>query len=237
MLLFDVLVAAHIVTGTVGLIALWVPVVGRKGSPTHRKWGLLFSHALLLTGLIAIGISLCSLYAPLETHPFADDAQLVRAVFGWMMLYLSVLTVMLVSYGRWCVQNRAAHHRNRTPINFSLQALTFMTAVICAWQGWLVNEPLLPAMAIVGVAAAVLNTRFILTARPVPGAWLVHHSRGVVGAGISVYTAFLAFGAVNTMPALAFSPLVWATPTVLGVSFLLYHQFRIHPPLRARRAA
>jgi hypothetical protein len=237
MLLFDVLVAAHIITGTVGLIALWVPVVGRKGSVRHRAWGQLFSYALLATGVIAVGISLCTLYAPLETHPFSDDARHVRAVFGWMMLYLSVLTIMLVSYGRWCVRNRNAHQRNRTPLNFTLQALTLVTAVNCAWQGWLIGEPLLPAMAIVGVAAAVLNTRYILSSRPEQKAWLIHHSRGLVGAGISVYTAFLAFGAVNTMPALAFSPLVWATPTVLGVTYLLYHQFRLHPPLRRRGAA
>jgi len=237
MLLFDVLVAAHIITGTVGLIALWVPVVARKGSARHRAWGQLFSHALLVTGVIAVGISLCTLYAPLETHPFSDDARHVRAVFGWMMLYLSVLTVMLVSYGRWCVRNRNAHQRNRTPMNFMLQGLTLVTAVNCAWQGWLVGEPLLPAMAIVGIAAAVLNTRYILSNEPEQKAWLIHHSRGLVGAGISVYTAFLAFGAVNTMPALAFSPLVWATPTVLGVTYLLYHQFRLHPPLRRRRGA
>ena len=33
--LFESLVVAHVITGSVGLIAVWVPIVGRKGSETH----------------------------------------------------------------------------------------------------------------------------------------------------------------------------------------------------------
>ncbi|MEM6710257.1 MAG: hypothetical protein AAF648_15865, partial [Pseudomonadota bacterium] len=87
--------------------------------------------------------------------------------------------------------------------------------------------PLLAAMAIVGVAAGILNTRFILTDRPTPTEWLIQHTRGLVGAGISVYTAFLAFGAVNLLPAAALNPILWATPCTLGIAYLLYHQYRI----------
>jgi len=70
---FDTLVALHIVSGTVGLITLWVPIIGKKGSPTHRRWGRIFAHALLITGILAIGISVVTLLYPLETHPFSDD--------------------------------------------------------------------------------------------------------------------------------------------------------------------
>jgi len=235
MFLFDLLVWAHIVTGTVGLISFWIPVLSRKGSPLHKRAGIVFQRALLVTGTFALGISLCTLYAPLETHPFSDDPVLVRAVFGWMMLYLAVLTVMLSSYGRWCVQNRRLHAGNRTPLNLLLQLATLVTALNCAWQGLRIGHPLLPLMALVGVAAAILNTRFIL-GEPAPQEWLIQHSRGLVGAGISVYTAFLAFGAVNFMPALAFSPIVWATPTTLGIAYLLYHQLLIQRQRLVRSA-
>ena len=55
----------------------------------------------------------------------------------------------------------------------------------------------------------------------------MQHSRGLVGAGISVYTAFLAFGAVNLLPEYALNPVLWAMPTTLGVTYLLYHQAKI----------
>ncbi|MEN1727671.1 MAG: hypothetical protein AAGJ52_04450 [Pseudomonadota bacterium] len=230
--LFEWLIVAHIVTGTVGLISLWVPIIGRKGGKIHKRWGQVFTQALLWTGSFAVGISFCTLIAPIETHQFWDDAALIRAVFGWMMLYLAIMTIALSHYGLQCIRNRQDHAKNRTPLNLFLQLATFVTALNCAVQGWLVNQPLLVGMSIVGLAAGVLNTHFILRSTPPPQEWLIQHSRGLVGAGISVYTAFLAFGAVNAMPQLAFSPIVWATPCTLGVIYLLYHQFKI---IRSRR--
>ncbi len=225
--LFEILVAAHIVTGSVGLIAVWVPIVGRKGSINHKRWGKVFAWSMLATGSIAIGISLCTLHSPLETHPFSDDIALVRGLFGWMMLYLAAMTIMLAWYGLLCIRNRRAHARNRNALNLILQAVTFAAAANCAYQGFLLSNGLMIGISTVGLSAAVLNTRFIFQANPPVNEWLIQHSRGLVGAGISVYTAFLAFGAVNLLPAYAFNPFVWATPTALGVPYLLYHQYRI----------
>ena len=225
--LFEWLVAAHIVTGTVGLVCMWVPVVGRKGSPSHKRWGKVFAYSMLITGSIAIGISLCTLHSPLETHTFSDDAKMVRGVFGWMMLYLASMTIMLAWYGLLCIRNKRHHERNRNSLNLLLQFVTFVTAANCMVRGVDLANPIMIGISIVGLTAAVLNTRFIFQSAPPLNEWLVQHTRGLVGAGISVYTAFLAFGAVNLLPAYAFNPIVWATPTVLGVGLLLYHQFRI----------
>ncbi|MBX2880849.1 MAG: hypothetical protein KTR32_12990 [Granulosicoccus sp.] len=224
----------HIVTGTVGLITMWVPIVGRKGGSAHKRWGKIFAQALLYTGVIAIGISLVTLRYPLETHPFSDDAPLVRGLFGWMMLYLATLTIMLSRYGMWCIANRRNHAQNKTPLNLALQAATFITAANCAWHGYQLEQSLMMGIAVVGLLAALLNTRFIFQKKPPLNEWLIQHTRGLVGAGISVYTAFFAFGAVNLMPQLAFNPVLWATPTTLGVALLLYHQFKIYIQRRAR---
>ena len=227
MQLFTILVTAHIITGTIGLVSLWVPVVGRKGTARHKRWGKVFAQALLVTGCLAVGISLVTLRWPLQTHPAFDDPALVRGLFGWMMLYLATLTIMLSRYGLLCIRNRRAHRQNREPLNVILQIATLLTASNCAWHGLQLDQPLMMGIAVVGVAAGLLNLRFIYTAEPPMNEWLIQHTRGLVGAGISVYTAFFAFGAVNTFPALAFNPVLWAIPTVLGVSVLLYHQYRI----------
>ena len=225
--LFHALVIAHIVTGSVGLIAVWVPIVGRKGSETHKRWGKVFAYSMLITGAIAVGISLCTLHSPLETHEFSDNAAEVRGVFGWMMLYLASMTIMLAWYGLLCIRNKRNHVANRNAVNFVLQAITFVTAANCMYQGFQLGNALMVGISIVGITAAILNTRFILQTKPPLNEWLIQHTRGAVGAGISVYTAFLAFGAVNLLPAYAFNPIVWATPTVLGVSLLLYHQAKV----------
>lgn len=235
MWLFDTLVALHIVTGTVGLVTLWVPIAGRKGGAAHRRWGLIFARALLATGILAIGISLVTLRWPLETHTFWDDAARIRGLFGWMMLYLATLTIQLSRYGLLCVRNRRNHAANREPLNVALQLATLATALNCAWHGALLDEPLMIGISVVGTASAVLNLKFIYTAEPPLNEWLVQHTRGLVGAGISVYTAFFAFGAVNFLPALALHPGLWATPCTLGVALLIYHQGRVM--LQRRRLA
>jgi len=48
-----------------------------------------------------------------------------------------------------------------------------------------------------------------------------------VGAGISVYTAFMAFGAVRLAPQLALNPIYWSIPLSIGLSIILYHWIRL----------
>ena len=56
-----------------------------------------------------------------------------------------------------------------------------------------------------------------------------------MGTGISVYTAFLAFGAVSYVPELALSTLLWSIPLIVGVYLILYHQRAATAPLRRAR--
>ena len=58
--------------------------------------------------------------------------------------------------------------------------------------------------------------------------------KALIGAGISVYTAFLAFGAVRLAPQLALNPVLWAIPLTVGLSLILYFWSRM--PRRARAA-
>jgi hypothetical protein len=50
-----------------------------------------------------------------------------------------------------------------------------------------------------------------------------------------VYTAFFAFGAVRTFPALALHPVLWAIPLTVGLAIILYQWREI--ARRARPAA
>lgn len=235
MLLFKGLLAVHVVAGAVGLVALWPPLVGRKGSDRHKAWGRVFAYALLVTSVCAIGMSLCTLYAPLETHPKLTDVRMIRGLFGWMMLYLSVFTATLVWFGLQCIRNRQRHLAHRNAVTLGLQFATVAAALLCAIQGWLSNQPLMILISGLGLTAATLNTRFIMTDHPPRNAWLVQHMRSFVGAGVSVYTAFFSFGAANLLPSIAFNPVLWAAPTVAGIAVILYQQ-RTIGGLAARRS-
>jgi hypothetical protein len=245
LLWFRAFVALHIAAGLIGLVAFWVPIIGAKGGAAHRTWGRVFTYAMLATGTAAIGISLCTLADPLGCHPqlagHVDprlgrfDAPLVRGIFGWMMLYLAVLTINLAWYGRLCVLNQRHHARNLSPANLGLQLALLGLAANCAWQGVVLGQPLLIGMSVIGFATVATNAAFLATKAPAPGRWLLEHIKALVGAGISVYTAFFAFGAVRLVPALALNPFLWAVPLTVGLTLIVYHQRLVRRRFAAAR--
>lgn len=228
--IFHILIAMHIVTGSIGAITFWVPVLGRKGGVSHRLWGRIFTIALLCTGTFAIMMSLLTLYGPLETHPHLAgqfDAAFIRGIFGWMMLTTGLLTVNLAWYGWLTIANKARHDLNRTPLNMGLQYALIPVSLNCAFQGWLIDQPLMYGMAIVGLATAGTNLWFLFTARPSAAVVTKEHLKALVGAGISVYTAFMAFGSVRIMPQLALNPVMWAIPLTVGISIILWNWWAV----------
>jgi len=234
---FDILVIAHIISGAIGLVAFWVPILAQKGGSNHRRFGRIFVNMMLLTGAIAIGISLCTLIDPLGTHPHLDDEAMVSGIFGWMMLYLAILTINLAWYGKLCIDNKRHHEGNRTWHNLALQIAITLAALNCAVQGWLIDQPLMIGMSIIGFATSGTNMLFIYKSHPGRTEWLKEHIKGLVGAGISVYTAFFAFGAVQLMPELALNPLLWSVPLITGLAIILYQWRKLGWPTRQARPA
>ena len=230
MSLFWTFITAHIVTGAVGLTLFWVPVLGRKGGTTHKGYGKIFAYALLATGCSAVGMSLCTLADPVGTHPKIPDADLVSGLFGWMMLYLATLTISLIWHGLMTIRNKTRHLENRRWWNVALQLAVIAAALNCARYGLVIGQPLMMGIAIVGVASGVTNLRFIYNDHPPRLAYLKEHVKALVGAGISVYTAFMTFGLAQLLPSHAFNPTLWAIPIVIGISIILYHHRRLTRP-------
>jgi hypothetical protein len=238
--LFHLLVLLHIFTGATGAIAFWVPIAGRKGGVNHKRWGKVFNVCLLATGGFALAMSILTLLDPMGTHPHLVgmfDAEFIRGIFGWMMLHNSILTINLVWYGWLCITHRRDHAANRTFVNMGLQWALLAAAFACALDGGLIGQPLMIGIALVGFATVGTNWWFLYRANPGPLDWLKEHIKALVGAGISVYTAFFAFGSVRILPWLALHPAMWATPLVIGVTLIIWHQRKVTAGLRARRTA
>jgi hypothetical protein len=225
---FHAVLIAHVLSGSVGLIAFWVPVVARKGDRWHRNWGVIFSWAMLITGSLAMVMASLTLFQPVITHPhLAMPPPIIKGIFGWMMLYLGFLTINLSWYGRECVRHKRQHTGHLRLPNMLSQALLMGLSVNCLVQGWLINQVLMMAISIVGIATVVTNLRFMLKRDLDRTAWLREHLKGQVGAGISVYTAFMAFGAVRLAPQLALNPIYWGIPLSIGLGIIFYHWIRL----------
>lgn len=227
---FRLLIAAHIVTGATGAITFWIPVIGRKGGAKHKAWGRVFTFALLATGTFACAMSVLTLIDPFTTHPHLVglfDAAFIRGIFGHMMLHLGILTINLAWYGWQCVRHRQDRAAMREWRNLTLQPMLILAAANCALQGYLIGQPLMIAISAVGFATAGTNLFFLYRPRVKPHTWMKEHLKALVGAGISVYTAFMAFGSIRILPSLALNPIMWAIPLTIGVSIILYHWARL----------
>ncbi len=225
--IFYGLVVAHIIVGVVGLISFWGVVFTRKGGADHRAWGFRFAYAMLATGAVAVLVSFCSLVDPLAAHKDFTDPNLARGLFGWMMLYLALLTLGLGWHALAAVRLKADHARHRNPVGVGLQVATVAAAVNCAAQGASLGQPLMIGIATIGVASGGLTLWFIALSQPNRTAYVLEHIRSGVGAGISAYTAFLSVGLVRAFPEHAFNPAVWAAPTLFGIGLILFHQLRV----------
>ena len=236
--LFHTLVVVHILTGVTGAIAFWVPVIGRKGGVNHKRWGRIFTYAMLATGCLALCMALLSLADPMGTHPHLEgrfDAEFIRGLFGWMMLHTAILTINLTWYGWLCVQNKGQHALNRTKLNLGLQYAVIAAAIACAIEGWRIDQPLMIGIAVVGVATGLTNLWFIHKPRIERADWLKEHIKALVGAGISVYTAFMAFGSVRVFPELALHPAMWSIPLAVGLAIIIWHRLAVDRQARGRR--
>jgi hypothetical protein len=198
-----------------------------------------FTKCIIATGISAILMSLCTLYDPLGTHPHIADDVMVRGLFGWMMLYLSTLTISLGWHGLMTIRNKGDHLAHRHWFTVGIQIAAIVAAVNCAAQGYAIGQPLMMGIAVVGVASGVTNLLFIFNDTPPRMGYLKEHIKALVGAGISVYTAFMTFGLARLMPSMAFNPTLWAIPIVIGISIIVYHHAKIglFLPRPVRRAA
>ena len=223
-------------TGSIGLLSVWIPIIGKKGGPTHRRAGAIFVQMMLATGITAVAISLTTLSNPTATHPHLADheifssPQAIKNIFGWMMLYLSTLTINLAWQGWLSMRNVNNHTRNRAWHNLLSQVTLTATSLNCFARGAMAGEPMMMGIAIVGFVTVITNLWFLYKPNLHPLDRIKEHIKCLIGAGISVYTAFFAFGAVRLFPELALKPGLWAIPLFVGLALIIYHQRAISRP-------
>jgi hypothetical protein len=223
MTLFHALVALHVITGVVGLTAFWGPIVTRKGSGRHRKWGKAACYGFLGAGALAIAMALLSLYGPEYRHPEIPDRALFDGLFGWMMLYLGVLTIGFVDYGLAVIRHSRDRRMLRRWRYQGVIAAVIVSGTWCGLYGFTVGHPLMMLVAFIGIVAMLIQQRYIWRSNDPPRTtYIGEHFRALIGMGISAYTAFMSVGLIRLVPEHVFNPAIWAGPSVVGVSLILY---------------
>jgi len=232
--LFESLVVLHVIAGTIGLVAFWVPIAARKGGRSHRKWGRIACYGFATAGALAIAMALLSLFGAEERLPSVTDRTLFDGLFGWMMLYLGLLTIGFVDYGLAVVRHARSREALRSLRYQSVIAAVVASALYCGIYGTRIGEPLMMAVALLGIGAMGFQQFFIWRpAAPSPQAYLGEHFRALIGMGISAYTAFMAVGLIRWVPEEVFNPFIWAGPSTVGVGLIVWFTYQA----RSRKAS
>ena len=106
-------------------------------------------------------------------HPGLTDEPLYRGLFGWMMLYLALLTMSMTRYGLKMVANKRDHAANRHWSMVALQvrgAAAALPTCVLGRRG-AVTEPLMIVVALIGFGTTLTYFRYIFAqparARPI----------------------------------------------------------------------
>lgn len=221
--LFTILIALHVITGLTGLIAFWVPIATKKGAGRHRQGGKWACYGFMGAGALAVAMALLTLYAPEKRHPEITDRELFEGLFVWMMLYLGILTIGFADYGLNVVKHARSRETLRKPRTQIVIAAVVASGLYCGYYGASIGDALMMALCVLGVVAMAIQQLFIWRREaPSPKAYVGEHFRALIGMGISAYTAFMSVGLIRWVPEHVFNPLVWAGPSIVGVSLIIY---------------
>jgi len=239
---FEAFVVLHVIAGVIGLVAFWVPVATKKGAANHRMGGKWALGGFIGAGALAIAMAVYSLIDT-SRHPEIADRQLYEGLFGWMMLYLGILTIGFADYGAAVIRHRAKRAALRAVRYQLVIGAAIVAGIWCGIFGYRVGDPLMVLVAVIGVISMVMQQVFIWReylpglSAPAPHAYIGEHFRALIGMGISAYTAFLSVGLIRLVPEEVFNPLIWAGPSVVGVSLIIWFTHQGKQQLKRRSAA
>ncbi|MEO0463221.1 MAG: SemiSWEET family transporter [Pseudomonadota bacterium] len=224
---FHILVILHVIAGALGLIAFWVPIATKKGAKNHRRGGNWALGGFIEAGALAVAMAVYSLIDT-SRHPEIADRALYEGLFGWMMLYLGILTIGFADYGLAVIRHRAQRHALRRMRYQSVMAAVVVSGIWCGIYGVTVGDPLMVLVAVVGVVSMLMQQVYVFREHlpglraPPRAAYVGEHFRALIGMGISAYTAFMSVGLIRLVPEEVFNPLVWAGPSVVGVGLIIW---------------
>lgn len=220
---FDLLIIGHIIAGAITLISFWAPVILPKGSKGHIRWGSIFVRAITAAAMMACLMGILNLAPGADRHPTLTDRAMFKGLFGWMMLYLGILSLLLTRYG---VSALAARRSGKAltdlPTRIGL-VVTGAAALQCGVQGFQLGNGLMMGLATLGIITVITFGWQAMKPAPSRQGLLAEHLKAMIAAGISAYTAFLSVGLLRIVPEHVFNPLVWSAPSAVGVMLIVHH--------------
>ena len=232
--LFELLVAAHIAAGFVGVAAFWAPLFARKGGRLHVQSGRVYAYCAYVVTVSSVAAAAGRIVSyQAQGIGFADEP----ALYGYSLFlaYLGVVTFATVRQAIRAVQTRKAPETLRTPMH---EAVAW-TPVACsvgiaglAVAMWSNVSPLLLALSPVGILVGWNCLRTVYNPRRHMG-WFYSHMTSMLAGGVAFHSACIVQQTLVYELSGALAVLPWVLPSVVGLPAIVvwtrYYQRRFAP--------
>ena len=224
--MLKLILGLHIVGGSVALLSMVIPLVTRKGGPTHRRTGWVVVSGMTIVSVTALVLSASRFL--LDPRPGGRRG----AIF---LFYVAILTAAAVSAGVRVLRAKHRTGRHTHPWDLGIAALLTATSIGMAVFGMLTATPLFTGFSIIGLLSGGHRLAYWLRAPSHPMHWWFEHMTSMLGATIAATTAFLVVNA-DRLGSTTFSLIVWFAPTIIGVPVVVIWTAYYRRRFTSRRA-
>lgn len=219
----SVLFVLHILFGSMALILFWIPMVSKKGSLDHQRFGKYYANTMYVVAATGALMALLVIALPLQIkgHLYKDEnpevfIENIRR-FWLFLLYLSLLTYASVLQGMQSLTHKTNTKVMRTKINVVTQATQFFAGIALLVMGVAHSHTLYIVFGMLGTATGLQTLRYLYAKQLQNKQWLVEHLSNMISSGIGAYTAFIAFGGRQIFADIGqWQYLFWIAPGVIG---------------------
>lgn len=195
----QILIYIHAVFGGIALFSGLISIIARKGNTIHKKSGLFFFYSMMLSGIIALLVSVL----PKHENPF------LFAV-GIFSLYFVLTGKRALNFKR----NQSSLKIDKL-ISFTMLITGILMITVPIILTKSINSVLL-VFAIIGILFSVRDLILFKNPKRLKKAWLKLHVGKIMGAYISATTAFVV---VNEFFPSIYS---WFIPGIVGGFIIAY---------------
>jgi uncharacterized membrane protein YsdA (DUF1294 family) len=237
--LHSILLGFHILFGAMALVLFWMPVIMKKGSLDHIKYGRNYAKVMYTVAATGAIMAILVLMDPLMLKSSFITAETdlqafvtnVRA-FWLFLLYLCLLTFAGIRHGLLVLRVKAQRQRLRSPLHVLTLLALLIGGIALLSMGLIRHNTLHTIFGVLGTAIGTQMLRYCFAKQINHKQWLVEHLTSFIGTGIGAYTAFLAFGGRSLFSGLGeWQIIFWITPGLIGgiASGILSRNYKAKP--------
>ncbi len=223
----------HVTCGSIGLVAFWLPMLAKKGTAFHKKYGKVFTYCMFAVSLSGIAMSLMLLIDPIGVREPARNLSVSEAYdlaaqnrnLATFLLMLSLLVFTNVKHSLLVLKAKSDRSILRKPGHIVTISTLFVTGLVVGYFAITQSNILFMIFSFISVLSALGLSRYIFKENLKKREWLVEHLGNIIGSGIGAYTAFFAFGGRRFFSDLLqgqMQIIPWVLPSVIGIIASIY---------------